>query len=78
MSVPFDGHARDLRQVLADRPANLLRSRMVLALQNRLKDGALLNGDRQAALAMGGYEPVQVFLFVGRTHAIRMIRYTTW
>jgi hypothetical protein len=31
---------------------------MVLAVQNRFKHGAPLDGDRQAALAMGGHEPV--------------------
>jgi hypothetical protein len=53
-----DGHAGDLRQVLADRPVNLLGGRMVLTLQDRFKDGATLDGDRQAALAVGGNEPV--------------------
>jgi hypothetical protein len=63
-----DGHARDLRHVRSDRPVNLLGGRMVLALQDRFKDGPPLDGDWQAALAVGRHKPVSALLFVCRAH----------
>ena len=67
-----DCHARDLRQLGADRAVKLLSGRMVRAVLDRFKDGAPLGGDGQAAFAVGGEEAVHSLLFFCRTHLSEM------
>jgi hypothetical protein len=55
---PVDRHPGDLWDFAPHCPVNLLGGRMVLASQNRFKHGTPLDGDGQAALAMGGNELV--------------------
>lgn len=59
-----DRHAGNLGELAVDGAVKLLRGRVVGPVQDRLKDGATLGGDRQTALAMGGKEAVQPLLFV--------------
>ena len=67
-----DCHARDLRQLGADRAVKLLSGGMVSAILDYFKDGAPLGGDSQAAFAVGGEEAVYSLLFFRRTHRSEM------
>jgi hypothetical protein len=65
-----DRHAGDLGQLAADGAVELLGSRVVGAVQDRLEDGAALRSDRQAAFPMGGEEAVDSLFLVCRAHGL--------
>jgi hypothetical protein len=67
-----DCHARNVRQLGADRAMKLLSGRMVGAVLDRFKDGAPLGRDREAAFTMGREELVHSLLFFCRTHRSQM------
>jgi len=64
----MDRHAGDLGLLMADLAVELLRRRVVAAVQDRGKNGAALGRDREAAFAMGGKKAFHPLFFVVPIH----------
>lgn len=64
----MDRHARDLRQLRANRAVKLFSRGMVGAILDCGKNGPPLGGDGQACFAVRGEEAIHSMLFFCRTH----------
>ena len=72
----IDSHARELGEARMDGLENLVRGRVVPAVQDRLEHGTPLHGDRQPALPIGSLKAFDSSLFLCRSHVPKMINYT--
>lgn len=61
-------HAGDLWQLTSNLAIQMLSRRMVIAIQNRFKNGTPLGRDRQATFTMGGEKVIQPFFSINRAH----------